>query len=198
MKKNSQNSRSPKKSKLNSEDRAKKLERMKRLNTVRGQRSHESWDKLARTSEDAKILVVKTAGEVSNLVSGNPLENILSKEDMAEYRQALRTWNRDIEHYVNKLIEISKEHEGKSGLVQSDDEFVKCIGLFESYAMFTTEFTTVITPLIHSIFRYLNNASITATNPSASVNEEKGNDDENTDSNNIIIEGENHDEKGDK
>jgi hypothetical protein len=147
-----------KKPKLSKEKRDKKRIRMEHLNRVRGQRMHESWDKLNNVGLDTRLYLAKVAGEVSNLVVVRDFEQDMSRETVAEYRLSLRTYHQDIERYTFILENMQSEHLGKTGLVHGEEEFVACIDLFERYSLLAQEMTTVLMPTMHRIFRFISDS----------------------------------------
>lgn len=71
-----------------------------------------------------------------------------------EFEVAAKSVQADLEHFVSQFEEIQKEHAGKSGPIQSPDDHVLMLAIFERYVQLSTTMEGVLTPTLVAFTEY--------------------------------------------
>lgn len=106
-------------------------------------------DEIYKTSAAAVVETAKGIKEALDMV--RPITTAGDTENIKELNVLTKGFQNDIERFTNTLISIHKEHQDKSGLVETSEDLTLCFNLFEKYVNFNTEFRAITFPTVVSI-----------------------------------------------
>lgn len=106
----------------------------------------QNWDDLESIyTSCSEALVVANNSVVELFKIPGVIDNI---ENRQETKIAILGLNKDIKFFSEELKLIHKHHEGKTGIVDNEDDLSICLQIFEKYHSFQTTYQSVIIPTV--------------------------------------------------
>ena len=118
--------------------------------------SRQNWSEIDGIYEACATSVVGMASGVNQALDTiRPHQHLLPQSTLAELGILVRGFNNDIETFTRKLVGLKELHTGKSGPVQDGEDLILCLGVFEQYVAFDTEFRALTFPTMLSITEHI-------------------------------------------
>lgn len=116
----------------------------------------QNWSEIDGIYEACATSVVGMATGVSQALDTiRPYQHMLPQNTLAELSILVKGFNNDIETFTRKLVGLKQLHEGKNGPVHDGDDLILCLGVFEQYVAFDTEFRALTFPTMLSITEHI-------------------------------------------
>jgi hypothetical protein len=113
---------------------------------------NQSWDAVNVLSSTCAQLLVAGRGMMPSLK--NPLIR-KHVEDIASLDANAAIVARELTAYATRLLEFRKQHEGKTGNAQGDDENMLAINVFTEYVNWTEQFNAIVQPTINHMLEII-------------------------------------------
>lgn len=118
--------------------------------------SRQNWSEIDGIYEACATSVVGMATGVDQALNTiRPYQQLLPQNTLAELGILVKGFNNDIETFTRKLVGLKQLHAGKSGPVQDGEDLILCLGVFEQYVAFDTEFRALTFPTMLSITEHI-------------------------------------------
>lgn len=112
----------------------------------------QNWSEIDGIYEACATSVVSMASGINQSVQCvEPYQHLVDSSIITELNILVSGFKNDIETFTRKLLAIKSMHEGKSGLVNDGADLMLCLGVFEQYVAFDTEFKAITFPTMLSI-----------------------------------------------
>lgn len=118
----------------------------------------QKWDELDENYNAAATAIYTVASELDGMVKIPGLVERLEKPK--EFNIALAAINSDLLNFTEELVNIKKQHEGKTGPITASNDLAQCLQIAGDYMTFTTRFTAVTTPAVLSLGEQLDAARL--------------------------------------
>lgn len=130
--------------------------------TDRVQRARErevnAWDETQSLYASCAQLLAESAAGVDQLMSTPELFALV--EDKATLNDNVALFSKDMLDLSNRLLELHKQHEDRTGPAKNDDDYVLSLQIDQQYIQFTNVFQQAIQPVFNLIMESFAKAEI--------------------------------------
>lgn len=116
-----------------------------------------SWDELTQLKDEIGRTIVEFTCNLGMIVNNQPVLNCLG-DDRPGFEKAVAVLLNDIQSFSGKVKSVRLQHEGKSGIINTVDDYNTYINLSMQYNTLYTEIMLVISPSVTDIMMKLNEA----------------------------------------
>lgn len=118
--------------------------------------ARQDWSEIDGIYEACATSVVGMAAGVNEALNTiRPHQHLLPQATLTELSILVKGFNNDIETFTRKLTGLKELHAGKSGPVHDGEDLILCLGVFEQYVAFDTEFRALTFPTMLSITEHV-------------------------------------------
>ena len=118
--------------------------------------SRQNWSEIDGIYEACATSVVGMATGVNQALDTiRPHQHLLPQSTLNELGILVKGFNNDIETFTRKLVGLKQLHAGKSGPVKDGEDLILCLGVFEQYVAFDTEFRALTFPTMLNITEHI-------------------------------------------
>lgn len=116
----------------------------------------QNWSEIDGIYEACATSVVGMATGVNQALDTiRPYQSLLPQSTLSELGILVKGFNNDIETFTRKLVGLKQLHAGKSGPVRDGEDLILCLGVFEQYVAFDTEFRALTFPTMLNITEHI-------------------------------------------